>query len=216
MELRSLKLVSSSQSFFLFFLIRFSKVRRKISRSENSTDVIILSSIERARFVFHLYFAWFSMKDLKICKNRILGGEKKRGSKRKIIRRRQGVGAEGCSGNQGDRIEWRGEKRQGSGSWREIEGIERGVPLVRRPRARALTDQMYVLQPDNGPSRTSSGSPAALLDLVEAIVSRAFSLGPLPPYCVRCPHMATYRASKTEKKKKKSIGIQNNRRDRCS
>lgn len=92
------------------------------------------------------------------------------------------------------------------------EGIERGVPLVRRPRARALTDQMYVLQPDNGPSRTSSGSPAALLDLVEAIVSRAFSLGPLPPYYVRCPHMATYRASKTEKKKKKkeSIGIQNN------
>lgn len=83
------------------------------------------------------------------------------------------------------------------------EGIERGVPLVRRPRARALTDQMYVLQPDNGPSRTSSGSPAALLDLVEAIVSRAFSLGPLPPYYVRCPHMATYRASKTEKKKKK-------------
>ena len=32
-------------------------------------------------------------------------------------------------------------------------------------------DQMYVLQPDNGPSRTSSRSPAALLDLVEAIVS---------------------------------------------
>lgn len=62
---------------------------------------------------------------------------------------------------------------------------------------------MYVLQPDNGPSRTSSGSPAALLDLVEAIVSRAFSLGPLPPYYVRCPHMATYRASKTEKKKNK-------------
>lgn len=85
------------------------------------------------------------------------------------------------------------------------EGIERGVPLVRRPRARALTDQMYVLQPDNGPSRTSSGSPAALLDLVEAIVSRAFSLGPLPPYYVRCPHMATYRASKIEKKKKKKV-----------
>lgn len=79
------------------------------------------------------------------------------------------------------------------------EGIERGVPLVRRPRARALTDQMYVLQPDNGPSRTSSGSPAALLDLVEAIVSRAFSLGPLPPHRVQCPHMATYRGSKTEK-----------------
>lgn len=32
--------------------------------------------------------------------------------------------------------------------------------------------QMYVLQPDNGPSRQSS--PAALLDLVLAIVSRAF------------------------------------------
>lgn len=66
-----------------------------------------------------------------------------------------------------------------------------GVPFVRRLRARALTGQMYVLQPDNGPSRTSSSSPAALLDLVEAIVSRAFSLEPLPPHYVECPHMAT-------------------------
>lgn len=45
-------------------------------------------------------------QDLEIFKNRILGGEKEGRSKRKIIRRgQQGVGAEGCSGNQGDRIE---------------------------------------------------------------------------------------------------------------
>lgn len=62
---------------FIFFLIHFSKVRRKISRSENREfdhRYIILSWIEHARFVFHLYFAWFSMKgersqDLKIPKN---------------------------------------------------------------------------------------------------------------------------------------------------
>lgn len=78
------------------------------------------------------------------------------------------------------------ERRRGQGR-----GVLEGVPCVRGPRARALTDQMYVLQPDNGPSRTSSGSPAALLDLVEAIVSRAFSLEPLPPHYVECPHMAT-------------------------
>lgn len=77
------------------------------------------------------------------------------------------------------------ERREGAG------GVLEGVPYVRGPRARALIDQMYVLQPDNGPSRTSSGSPAALLDLVEAIVSRAFSLEPLPPHYVECPHMAT-------------------------
>lgn len=74
---------------------------------------------------------------------------------------------------------------------RGARGVLEGVPYVRGSRARALTDQMYVLQPDNGPSRTSSGSPAALLDLVEAIVSRAFSLEPLPPHYVECPHMAT-------------------------
>lgn len=78
-------------------------------------------------------------------------------------------------------------RRRGEGA----RGVSEGVPYVREPRARALTDQMYVLQPDNGPSRTSSGSPAALLDLVEAIVSRAFSLEPLPPHYVECPHMAT-------------------------
>lgn len=118
---------------------------------------------------------------------------------RMITPRRQGVGAKGCSEDgccyeRGARI-WRGAK----GREEKSEGIERGVPLVRRPRARALTDQMYVLQPDNGSSRTSSGSPAALLDPLEAIVSGAFSLGPLPPRYVQRSHMATYRAGKTEK-----------------
>lgn len=112
---------------------------------------------------------------------------------RMIIPRRQGVGAKGCY-ERGARI-WRGAK----GREEKSEGIERGVPLVRRPRARALTDQMYVLQPDNGSSRTSSGSPAALLDPLEAIVSGAFSLSPLPPRYVQRSHMATYRAGKTEK-----------------
>lgn len=63
-----------------------------------------------------------------------------------------------------------------------------------------------------------SGSPAALLDLVQAIVRGAFSLRPLPPRRVQCPHMATYRAGKTEKK---NHGIQNSgeeeiARARCS
>lgn len=88
-------------------------------------------------------------------------------------------------------LEGRGHDDAWARSEERARGALGGVPFVRRPRARALTGQMYVLQPDNGPSRTSSGSPAALLDLVEAIVSRAFSLEPLPPHYVECPHMAT-------------------------
>jgi len=103
-----------------------------------------------------------------------------------VVRERE----RGREGERG-REEGRGTDGRREREREQSQGILGGVPFVQGLRARALAGQMYVLQPDNGPPRTSSGSPAALLDLVEAIVSRAFSLEPLPPHYAECPHMAT-------------------------
>lgn len=66
------------------------------------------------------------------------------------------------------------EKKQQMNEDSKRVGDEGACHWLKGPGHAPGTGQMYVLQPDNGPSRTRSGSPAALLDLVFAIVNRAF------------------------------------------